>query len=156
MLKYNLSSFINDCIIIEKNIKDINKINGTINLNKNIRIGYNIDQEEINNLINTIKNLDKIITNNNIFDDFKIENKNPYHKITYHSDGVYCLYVLNDRRLVSCFKDTLIILYNKHTYQPDLIIIEHSDNICCIIQLSPRKLASCSDNKKIKIYNIKG
>ena len=89
----NLSSLINDCIIIENNINDINKINDNIkksNINKNNKILYNIEEEQINNLIDTIKNFGKIITNDNLYDDYKIENKNPIHKLTNHSSNVYC------------------------------------------------------------------
>ena len=72
--EYNLSSLINDCIIIENNINDINKINDNIkksNINKNNKILYNIEEEQINNLIDNIKNFGKIITNDNLYDDFK-------------------------------------------------------------------------------------
>ena len=155
----NLSSLINDCIIIENNINDINKINDNIkksNINKNNKIEYNIEEEQINNLVDTIKNFGKIITNDNIYDDYKIENKNPIHKLTNHSSNVLCLCVLKDGRLVSGSYDNSIIIYNKDTYQPDLIIKEHSSYIFCIIQLSSGELVSCSPDKTIKIYNIKG
>ena len=154
----NLSSLINDCIIIENYINDINKINNNIkksNINKDNKIEYNIE-EEINNLINNIKNFGKIINSDKLYDDYKIENKNPIHKLTNHSGYVYCLCVLNDGRLVSGSFDSSIIIYNKDTYQPDLIIKKHSGNICCIIQLNSGELVSCSYDKTIKIYNIKG
>ena len=118
----NLSSSINDCIIIENNIKDINKINDNItksNLNKNNIIEYNIVEEEINNLIDTIQNFGKIITDDNLYDDYKIEMKNLTYKLTNHSSQVYCLCILNDGRLVSSSSDKSIIIFNKNTYQPD-------------------------------------
>jgi len=153
----NLSSLINDCIIIENNIKEINDINNNIqksNSNKNVKIEYNIEEEQINNLINTINNFGKIKTNDNIYDDYKIEMKNPVHKLTNHTSNVICLCVLNDGRLVSGSYDKSIIIYNKITYQPDLIIKEHSNNVYCIIQLSSGELVSCSDDKTIKIFSI--
>ena len=153
----NLSSLINDCIIIENNIKEINDINNNIqksNSNKNVKIEYNIEEEQINNLINTINNFGKIKTNDNIYDDYKIEMKNPVHKLTNHTSTVMCLCVLNDGRLVSGSYDKSIIIYNKITYQPDLIIKEHSNNVYCIIQLSSGELVSCSDDKTIKIFSI--
>ena len=153
----NLSSLINDCIIIENNINDINKINDNIkksNINKNNKIEYNIEEEQINNLIDTIKNFGKIITNDNLYDDYKIENKNPIHNLTNHSHYVYCLCVLKDGRLVSGSRDKSIIIYNKETYKPDLIIKEHKDSVFCITALSSG--ISCSNDKTIKIYNIKG
>jgi len=78
----NLNSLINDCVNIENNIEEINKINENIkkfNLNKDIKIIYNIEEEQINNLINNISNFGKIINDNNIYDDFNIELRNPTH-----------------------------------------------------------------------------
>ena len=153
----NLSSLINDCIIIENNINEINYINNNINkLNNDIEIEYNIEEAQINNLIDSIKNFGNIINKDNLYDDYKIENKNPIHKLTNHIDRVYCLCVLKDGRLASGSKDKSIIIYNKNTYQSDLIIKEHSNNVYCIIQLSSGELVSCSEDKTIKIYNIKG
>jgi len=152
----NLSSLINDCINIENNIKEINIINDNIkksNLNKDQKIIYNIDEEQINNMINNIQNFGKIITNE--YDDYKIENKNPIHKLTNHISYVFCLCILNDGRLVSGSDDNSIIIYNKKTYQPDIIIKEHNSSIFCITQLSSGILASCSRDNTIKLFNIK-
>ena len=90
-----------------------------------------------------------------IYDDYKIENKNPFHKLTYHKNYVLCLCVLNDGRLVSGSSDNSIIIYNKKTYQPDIIIKEHNNDITSITQLSSGILASCSHDKKIKLFNIR-
>ena len=76
--------------------------------------------------------------------------------MTNHTNYVLCFCLLKDGRLVSGSVDGSIIIYNKDTYQPDLIIKEHSDNIYCMIQLSSGELVSCSYDKTIKIYNIKG
>ena len=40
---------------------------------------------------------------------------------------------LNDGRLVSGSYDKSIIIYNKNTYQPDIIIKDHEDRINCIV-----------------------
>ena len=77
----NLSSLINDCINIENNIKEMNLINNNVKkceLNKEIKIEYNIEDDQINNMINNIQNFGKIITNDNLYDDYKVENKNSY------------------------------------------------------------------------------
>ena len=153
----NLSSLINDCINIENNIKEINIINDNIkksNLNKDQKIIYNIDEEQINNMINNIQNFGKII--NDEYDDYKIEIKNPIHKLTNHTSYLLCLCVLNDGRLVSGSSDHSIIIYNKKTYQPDIIIKEHNNDVLCITQLSSGILASCSEDKTIKLFNING
>ena len=54
----NLSSFINDCIIIENNIKDINIINDNIkkcNNSNDIKIKFIPEEEGVNNFIKNIK-----------------------------------------------------------------------------------------------------
>ena len=90
------------------------------------------------------------------YNDFNIKLKEPIHKLNLHTGYVYCLAILNDGRLVSGSCDKSIIIYNKVTYQPDLIIKEHTDSIYCIIQLSSGELVSCSTDNQIKIFNIKG
>ena len=87
---------------------------------------------------------------------FNISLKNPIHTLNYHKYPIFCLSILNDGRLISGLADKSIIIYNKTTYQPDLIINEHKDRINCIIQLSSGILATCSDDKTIKLFNIKG
>ena len=158
----NLSSLINDCINIENNIKEINIIN-IINdnikksdLNKDIKIVYNIKEEQINIMIDNIKNFGDIITFDNSYDNYIIEKKNPIYKLTNHTSYVFCLCVLNDGRLVSGSDDKSIIIYNKTTYKPDIIIKEHKDYITCITKLSSGILASCSFDKTINLFNING
>ena len=58
--KYNLVSSINDCINIENNIKDINLLNEDLKKceeNENINVEFNIEDEEIQNILQTIKAL---------------------------------------------------------------------------------------------------
>ena len=92
----------------------------------------------------------------NLYDNFNIESKNPIHKLNAHTSNVYCLAIMNDGRLVSCSYDNSIIIYNKTTYQIDLIIREHNNTVFCVTQLSSGILASCSNDKSIKLFNIKG
>ena len=109
----NLSSLINDCINIENNINEINILNDNINKcnsNKDIKIVYNIKEEQINNMLDEIKNFGKIITEDILYDDYKIEMKNPIHKLTNHTDYVLCLCVMNDGRLVTGSEDKSIII----------------------------------------------
>ena len=63
---------------------------------------------------------------------------------------------MNDGRLVSGSDDNSIIIYNKMTYQPDLIIKDHNSWLCHIIQLNSGELATCSDDKTIKLFKIEG
>ena len=86
----NLSSLINDCLSIENNIKGINKINENVkksDLNK--KIFYNIEEDDINAMINNIQNFSKIA--NDLYDDFKIEQRKPIHILKDYSSDIYCL-----------------------------------------------------------------
>ena len=64
-----------------------------------------------------------------------IEFKTNITTLKIHTNGVNCLTVLNDGRLVSGSFDKSIIIYNKETYQPNIIIQEHDNDINCLIQL---------------------
>ena len=66
---------------------------------------------------------------------------NRFFQLNIHTSTVLCLAVLNDGRLVSGACDNSIIIYNKTTYQPDIIIKEHNDGITYITQLSSGILA---------------
>ena len=156
----NLPSLINDCIIIENNIKETNKINDNIQKtksNQELKIDYNIDEPKIKNLIEMIQNFGKIVIDDEItiYDDFKIETKRAAHILKNHKEKIYCLCVMKDGRLVSGSRDSSIIIYNKNTYQPDLIIDnQHNDSITCLTQLNSGILVSCSFDKTIKLFNI--
>ena len=107
-------------------------------------------------MMDDIKNFGKIITEDELYDDYKIEMKNPRYKLTNHTSDVYSLCVLNDGRLASSSFDKSIIIYNKITYQPDLIIKEHNNWLSFITKLSSGILASCSWDNTIKLFNIQG
>ena len=57
--------------------------------------------------------------------------------------------------LISGSNDKSIIIYNKTTYQPDLIINEHKASLNSIIQLSSGILDICSRDEAIILFNIK-
>ena len=63
---------------------------------------------------------------------------------------------MKDGRLVSGSYDSSIIIYNKESYKPDLIIKHHKDWVLCIIQSSTGILSSCSIDKTIKLFKMKG
>ena len=54
-----------------------------------------------------------------------------------------CLCLLDDGRLVSGSSDYSIIIYNKTTYKPDIIIKEHNNWVICILNLKNNTIASC-------------
>ena len=149
------------------------KRNIIIDLNKNRKeeeINYEKIIKEKDSIIlelkETIKKLEKKLNQTekenendrqtNLYDNFNINLKNPIHILNFHSNSVNCLTVLNDGRLVSGSDDNHIIIYNKITYQPDLIIKEHKSHVYYITQLSLGILASCSYDKTIKLFTIKG
>ena len=158
----NINSLINDCLNIENNIKEIGEINKDIkkcHSNEKIKINIDVNENEINNFIEKIKKFGEIIEEKeyfSLYNDFKIGVKEPIHNLKYHTGNVLTLIVLNDGRLVSGAGDNSIIIYNKSTYKPDLIIKEHKGGIFCLYQLSSGFLASCSEDKTIKIFKIKG
>lgn len=91
---------------------------------------------------------------NNGYEDFNISSKQLILKRKSHTNAVTCLCLLEDGRLVTGSKDDNIIIYNKMTYEPDLIIKDHKDTINCLLKLSSNELVSCSSDKTIKIFKI--
>ena len=156
----NLSSFINDCILIENNIKEINKINDIIlndKTNKNKIIKFEIKEDTIGNIIEQIDNIGYLsLKNEDIKKDFDKNLNQPLNVLNYHKNEVWCLTYLKDGRLVSSSNDNTIIIYNKETFIPDLRIKEHSNPIYYVIQLSSGLLASCSCDNTIKLFKISG
>jgi len=127
----------------EKIIKEKdNKIN---ELNKKIQL-----------LEDQLKDKTNYLDINNLDNNFDISLKNPIHTLNYHKDSINCLCILNDGRLISGSDDNSIIIYNKTTYKPDLIINEHTGSVWSIIQLRSGIIATCSSDSTIKLFNIKG
>jgi WD40 repeat protein len=93
--------------------------------------------------------------NDYLYNNFDINQKKLILEINYHKAEIFRLCLLDDGRLVSSSYDTNIIIYNKITYRPDIIIKEHKDFVYDIIEIDPNILASCSGDKTIKIFKIK-
>ena len=150
----------NDIIDYYENI--IKEKNNTISELKEI---IKFKDEKIESLEEQLKNINKKVEktiekknntpNYDLYNDFNIKLKNPIHKLNIHTSKIVCLSVLNDGRLVSGSNDYSIIIYNKITYRPDIIIKEHSGGVNCITQLNSGILVSCSDDKTIKLFKIK-
>ena len=94
--------------------------------------------------------------NDNSYNNFDIQYKEPIHKLKYHNYNIYCSILLTDGRFATCSCDNSIIIYNNKTFKPDLTIKEHSGYVYCITQLSSGVLASASSDKTIKLFNING
>ena len=154
--KYKLE--IKFIILSRKKYLYINLYNNN-NKDRNELIKYILKLKEIIKIkdkkIKELENKFNNLNNNNIYNNFDINLKEPIHILNHHKDTVYCFTILKDGRLVSGSYDKSIIVYNKKTYQPDLIIEEHNDAINCITTLSSGHLASCSWDNTIKIFNIK-
>ena len=66
----NLNSYINDCIIIENNIKNINIINESINSfesNNKVKIQFLLNEEDFNKFLRTLNSFGKIYLNDLYF-----------------------------------------------------------------------------------------
>ena len=77
--------------------------------------------------------------------------------ISFHKDSINCIIILYDQRLCSCSDDKKINIYNKETYNIDLIISEFNDDIYHLNQLSSKNnniLLACS-YELIKLFEIK-
>ena len=120
-------------------------------LNEKIKLLEGQLKEKTNNFNNN--NLDNSLIN---IDNFNISLKYPIYTLNYHKDSIFCLSILNDGRLISGSADNSIIIYNKTTFEPDLIINEHKGPVNCIIELSSGILVSCSRDNTIKLFNING
>ena len=96
------------------------------------------------------------INYNEITKDFNIVNHENKNKLSYHADkAIYTILRLQDGRLASGGNDGSIIIYNKQTFIPEIVIKEHTKSIYDIIQLKNGNLLSCSYNDKtINEYKI--
>ena len=88
----NINSLINDCLNIENNIKQLSEINKRIkkfHLNEKIKINIKVNENEINNFIEKIRNFGEIIEEkDNLYNDFKIGLKEPIYNLNYHTGNI--------------------------------------------------------------------
>ena len=88
----NLNSLINDCLNIENNIKDINKINESVNKcnSTDLKIKFSPEEEEINSFLETIRKFGKIYYNKYSFKKCPINiNENRKFTITGDKDNIF-------------------------------------------------------------------
>ena len=166
--EYQIMNVINSGIQLEKiendELNDL--VNKLLTINSKERISWdeyfnhpffknsNESKEQLIKKINLLEKELKAMKHNNT-DNINKGSKNPLYVLSNHLDWIKCLIVLKDGRLVSCSEDNSIIIYNKQTYQTDIIINEHESCVNCLIQLKNGNLVSCSDDKTIKLFNIK-
>ena len=156
----DLIYYVNICLNIENNIKEINKIKNIIQKYKSsskTKIKFDINEDKFDALLTSINNFGKIYSEEeDLYKNYDIKLKNPIRILNNHTGIVWCLIFMKDGRLASGSEDQSIIIYNLKTYKPDLTIKEHKGQVYCIVQLSTGILASCSTDKSIKLFNIKG
>ena len=142
---------------IIENVKNIMKLPIKINLNQNIN---NIIQKNNNllfNFLNKIKSELDIIKKNAIenknFDD---ENINIFKILNNNKGGIYCIKTLDDGRLAAGDSNSNLIIYNKETYNPDIIIQNNLNQLLNFTQMKNNNLAcSFGSENTLKIIKIK-
>ena len=77
-----------------------------------------------------------------------------YKELTYHTEGLCHILILKDGRLSSSAADNSIIIYNKETFEPDLIIKEHENIVNYHIQLKNENIVTCSWDFTLKIIKL--
>ena len=112
-MKYNIENNNFDLSLIQQNIK--NKLN--------------IQTKEINQLITILKSNENNKINHenkenetNNFSNFKFENINLITIIKCNQGWIRCLKTLDDGRLAVGDSNSNLIIYNKETFNPDIII----------------------------------
>ena len=81
--------------------------------------------------------------------------REPIHFMSkHHSNAIYCIAILKNKRLVSSGSDAKIIVYDKNFTHPDLEINEHSSAVTSLIVASNGNLISSSCDKTLKIFKI--
>lgn len=77
-----------------------------------------------------------------------------YKELNYHTKGLSHILVLKDGRLSSSSADNTLIIYNKESFQPDLIIKEHTDYVNYHIQLENENIVTISWDHTLKIIKL--
>ena len=77
-----------------------------------------------------------------------------YKELNYHKNGLSHILILKDGRLSSSSADNTLIIYNKNTFEPDLIIKEHTDYVNYHIQLKNENIVTCSWDNTLKIIKL--
>jgi hypothetical protein len=95
------------------------------------------------------------ILNNNNFNNFKIENMNNIKTLNNNEGGIYCLKILDDGRLAAGDKYSNLIIYNKETFNPDIIIQNNLSYLWNFTQLKNKNIACLFGYNTLKIIKIK-
>ena len=88
-----------------------------------------------------------------------LNNLNNLYEIStlyFHKESVFCLCILNDKRILSSSNDCSIRIFNQISFECDLIINENNEGVIYVFQLNDNSILSCSYNNEIKIYKLIG
>ena len=111
--------------------------------------------EKKSNIVNTPSNIINTHLPYTLSPEFQISEAEPIHFLSKnHSQSIYCITLLKNKRLVSGSQDSKIIVYDKNYIKPDLEIIEHTNAVTSLIVSSNGNLISSSSDKTIKIFKI--
>lgn len=77
-----------------------------------------------------------------------------YKELSYHTKGLSHILILKDGRLSSSSADNTLIIYNKESFQPDLIFREHTNYVNYHIQLRNENIVTCSWDNTLKIIKL--
>ena len=75
-------------------------------------------------------------------------------RIDTHTQNVNNLLFFYDGRIITCSGDQTIKVFNKFSYQCELILTGHTRRVYGICLLPNNKIASCSSDKTIRIWTI--
>ena len=120
-----------------------------------ITYNLNIEQSEMNKLIQLLNELQNE-PNSIYFHNFKIEKVNNIKTIN-NNNGyyIYCLQILDDGRLASGDYNSNLIIYNKETFNSDILIQNNLGPLNNFTQLKNKNIAcSFNNNYTLKIIKI--
>ena len=172
--KHNINKkiqFMYDIINFYKKKKDESEINYQMKFNiKNNFFDLNLFKEKINKKFNhntneikeliTILNINEIDNeikeNENKFKNFKFENMKNIKILNKNKGTIWCLKTLDDGRLAAGDEYSNLIIYNKQTFNTDIIINNNLGELLNFTQLKNKNIA-CSfwNDYTLKIIKIK-
>ena len=134
---------------IEKNNFDLTETKLNISNNLNILI------KEMNKFIILLKK-NEITKEVNKFNDFKFENMKIFKILKNNQGFIYCIKILDDGRLAAADSKSNLIIYNKNTFYPDIIIENNLDYLFNFTQLKFNKIICAFKSEyTLKIIKIK-
>ena len=136
---------------IKNNLFDLTEIENKIEINLNDQIN------KMENLIKLLKTNENEINNKKIdeFKNFKIENVKNIKILNNNEGWIYSIKILNDGRLIAGDSKSNLIIYNKETFNVEIIIKNNLGDLLNFIQLKNKNIVCSFDNENtLKIIKI--